>query len=153
MPSAIVRPLAITWMRRQTPITTRMLCSISSTPQPNSAGNARDQPHQAVALGIREPGGRLVEQQEARRLASARPMPTTALVAIGQRVGPIERPALEAHPAQDLARPPLGGARDMPAADRRGLEVLDHRQAAEQPHALEGAGEPGARAAMRRPGA
>ena len=46
-------------------MTTRMLCSISNTPHWNSLGDALDQPHELVALGIREPRGGLVQKHEA----------------------------------------------------------------------------------------
>ena len=78
---------------------------------PEFCGDPRDQPHQLVALGIRQPGRRLVQQHEAGRHRERAADADQPLPAIGQRVGELEGPVLEAHPAQDPGCPLLGSRR------------------------------------------
>ena len=120
---------------------TRMLCSISSTPQPKTVGNFGDEPHELVALGIAQARRRLVQQDEAGRHGERAADADPPLVAVGQRVRPIVGPVRELHPGEDTGGTAGGFAAPEPHSHCRGLQILDHWHVAEEPNRLEGAGE------------
>ena len=129
----------------------RMSWSTISMPRPLSAGIVASRVKQLLALVLVEAGGRLVEEQKARPHRQRAGDLDHALVAVGQRGRGRARPALDAHARERRLRPHgrLGAAR----ADAHGGDhhVLEHAQAAEQAHPLEGPGEPGAGDLIGRP--
>ena len=76
VPRAMVRPLSSTWMRSQTPMMTRMLCSISSTPQPKRSGISRTRCMTSSHSRSDIPAAGSSSRTKAGFIASARAMPT-----------------------------------------------------------------------------
>ena len=154
MPSAIVLPWSSTWIRSQSRMIRRMSCSITSRPTPNVVPDRGERADELVRLGLVEPGGGLVEQQEATgAAASARAIARRRCSPCGS--APAARPARCSRPqaSQELARSSARACRrEAPFETAAGLDVLEDRQAREEADVLERPHEPGARDLGRLPG-
>ena len=154
-PSAMCCPKLRTVIVSLTDITRFMSCSISSSVVPCSRMRAQ-QRDQRVGFGRVHPGGRLVEQQQARFTRQRAGDLDPALVAVGQAAR--RCPAAASSPTKrssacarsrvsrssravappGSSAPMKAGARAHVAADH---DVLDHAQLAEQPDVLKRPGD------------
>ena len=104
--------------------------------------NRADDRREGRHLRLREAGGRLVEQHEA-RLGRERPgNAEPALVAVRERRRRARRVTGKTQPAEQRVRAPVASPGDRADAERRHLDVLADRERAERMAVLERAREP-----------
>src|SRR5882724_10996087 len=99
-------------------------------------GYLADESHEIVALRIREPGCGLVEQHELRRRRQGAGDTDAALLAIGQRIGPVVRLVVEADPLEDSNRAAARVTAREAGPDGGRLQIFYHGKIAKQPHGL-----------------
>ena len=127
-------------------MTSRMSCSMISTPQPSlSLIREMSATSSSPSASFRPAAG----SSRRRKLRAGRDGAGDAhalLLAEGEPLGRQVRAGREAHPLQHLGRPPLRLAPPEADSDGRDLDVLGDGETAEQADVLEGAREPAFRA-------
>ena len=141
VPSAIFSPRSSTVMRSETPMTTLMSCSMSSTVSPRSSRTLLHERREAAALLRVHAGRRLVEQQQLRLAARARARPRAGA---GRRTAGCARLVVARRPmptnssssaARSRASAPRAAGRGCAGCVRQqpALEVLVHAPPSRSP--------------------
>ena len=158
VPVRSTRPLCITVTRSTTRSAMSRSCSIRTKLM--CAGSEREQRDQLAPLGRRQAGGRLVEQDQARRAGQRHADLELALLAVRQVGDALVGDVAEAGALEQVVRWPrcdAWRARGRPQAEaaagdaaHREEEVVAHRQVAKQQRGLVGAAQALADALVRR---
>ena len=119
-------------MRSHKFITSAMLCSITSTPQPYVGTYVQDELAQLFGFGRRKPGGRLVEQEKARIDGERARKPDAPLLAIAQAGRRPMRLVGELQRTENVGRTPPRLVAGKPLPHIAGLDILADAQPAKQ---------------------